>query len=300
MPAPTQSVPATAEPTDSRSSPPARWDLVLRPRSRWLDLRLGDLWRYRDLVWLLVRRDFVSQYKQTLLGPLWIVLQPLLTTVVFVVIFGNIAGLGTDGLPKDLFYFSGQVVWGYYSAVLIAASNTFVGNANIFGKVYFPRLAVPLSTTLSTLIKFALQFGFFLAFFLFYWWRGGNVHFTSAAALLPVLVLIMAAQALGLGILFSAVTTKYRDLRLLLDFGVRLMMYATPAIFPLSSVSEEWRWVFLANPMTPVIETFRQGFLGAGTLVWGGLAYSAAFSFVALVVGTLLFHRVEKNFMDTV
>lgn len=276
------------------------WQMVIRPRTRWWDLHLADLWRYRDLVAMFVRRDFVSQFKQTLLGPAWFVMQPLLSTLIFVVVFGHIANLSTDGLPKILFYLSGNVAWMYFANVLTATSNTFIGNAHLFGKVYFPRLAVPLSLTISHLMKFALQVAFFLAFVLYYRLRGAPIQFTWAAWLLPLLVLTMAGQALGLGILFSAMTTKYRDLRFLLDFGVRLLMYAAPVVYPLSAIPHQWRWFLLVNPMTGVIETFRLGFLGQGTLSWPLLAYSAGFAIASLLLGTAIFNRVEKNFLDTV
>jgi lipopolysaccharide transport system permease protein len=276
------------------------WKLVIRPRSSWLDLHLKDLWTYRDLVLMFVRRDFVSQFKQTVLGPTWFVLQPLLTTVVFVIVFGHIASLSTDGIPKTLFYLSGNVVWMYFAGVLTATSNTFVGNANLFGKVYFPRLAVPLSIVISSILKFGLQFLLFLAFLLFFWLNGAPVHLTPYAALFPVLILIMAGLALGLGILFSSMTTKYRDLRFLLEFGVRLLMYATPVVFPLSSIPGKWRWFLMVNPMTPVIETFRLGFLGQGTFSWLHLGYSLVFAVASLLVGVTIFNRVERTFMDTV
>ncbi len=277
------------------------WDLVIRPRSGWFDLHLLDLWRYRDLVLLFVRRDFVSQFKQTILGSAWFVIQPLLTTIVFTVVFGNLANLSTDHLPKMLFYLTGNIIWMYFSGVLTSASHTFVGNAHIFGKVYFPRLVVPLSLTISNLIKFMLQFLFFIALWVYYAVIGADIRMTPAALLFPVLVLIMAGQALGFGILFSAMTTKYRDLRFLLEFGVRLAMYATPVIFPLSSITGgRLRLVLLMNPMTPIIEIFRLGFLGQGTLHWGWLAYSAGFAVVSLLVGVVAFNRVERTFMDTV
>lgn len=281
--------------------PETHWDLVIRPRGRWFDLHLTDLWRYRDLVFMFVRRDFVSKYKQTILGPTWFLIQPLLTTLVFVVVFGNLANLSTDRLPKMLFYLSGNVLWMYFSAVLVATANTFVGNAHLFGKVYFPRLAVPLSIAISHLLTFGLQFIFFMGFWLFYVLRGADIQMTAAVLLFPVLVLMMAGLALGLGILFSALTTKYRDLRFLLEFGVRLAMYATPVIFPLSSITGgRLRLILLANPMTPLIEVFRLGFLGQGTLHWGWLAYSSGFALVSMVLGAVIFNRVERTFMDTV
>ncbi len=289
------------EATSLTPLPAQHWDLRIRPRGRWFDLHLHDLWRYRDLVYMFVRRDFVSKYKQTILGPTWFLIQPLLTTIVFVVVFGNIANLSTDRLPKMLFYLSGNVVWMYFAAVLVATANTFVGNANLFGKVYFPRLAVPVSLAISHLLTFGLQFLFFMCFWAFYAVRGADIEITGAVFLFPVLILLMAALALGMGILFSALTTKYRDLRFLLEFGVRLAMYATPVIFPLSSITGgRLRLVLLANPMTPIIEVFRLGFLGQGTLHWGWLGYSAGFALVALIAGMVIFNRVERTFMDTV
>lgn len=276
------------------------WQMVIRPKSGWWELHLDDLWRYRDLVFMFVRRDFVAQFKQTILGPAWFVLQPLLTTIVFMIVFGSIAKLSTDGLPKMLFYLSGNILWMYFSGVLTAASNTFVGNAHLFGKVYFPRLSVPLSLAISHLMKFGLQFLFFCGFLGFYFWKGAEVAITPYAALFPLLVLLMMAQALGLGILFSAMTTKYRDLRFLLEFGVRLLMYATPVVFPLSSIPDKWRWFLLCNPMTAIIETFRLGFLGHGAFSWALLAYSAGFAVAVLFFGVAIFNRIEKTFMDSV
>lgn len=281
--------------------PPTRnWYMTIRPRTSWFDLHLDDLWRYRDLVGMFVRRDFTAQFKQTILGPAWFVIQPLLTTLIFTVVFGSIANLSTDGLPKVLFYLSGNVVWMYFSNVLTVTSSTFISNANLFGKVYFPRLAVPLSVTISHLFKFVLQFVFFLGFVAYYMYRGAPISITAKAWLFPALILIMAAQSLGLGILFSSMTTKYRDLRFLLDFGVRLLMYAAPVIYPLSTIPGKWRWFLMLNPMTPVIETFRVGFLGQGTFSWWQFGYSAGFALISVVVGIAIFNRVERNFMDTV
>lgn len=280
--------------------PADHWDLVLRPRNKLFELHLADLWRYRDLVWMFVRRDFVAQFKQTILGPAWFVIQPLFTTLIFVVVFGNIANLSTDGLPKLLFYLSGNVLWMYFANTLTATSNTFISNAHLFGKVYFPRLAVPLSVTISHLFKFGLQFAFLMVFWCYYFFQGVGITLTWAAWLGPMLVLIMALQALGLGIIFSAMTTKYRDLRFLLDFGVRLAMYAAPVIYPVSAIPEKWQWFLLINPMTPLIETFRLGFLGVGSFSWWQLGYSAGFAAATLAIGVVLFNRIERTFMDTV
>ena len=276
------------------------WDLVLRPQAGWMDLHLRDLWRYRDLILLFVQRDFAAEYKQTILGPLWFILQPLLTTVVMTVVFGNIAGLSTDGLPKVLFYFSGQVVWGYFAAVLTATATTFVSNAHLFGKVYFPRLAVPVSIMISQLIQFGLRLAILLGFMAWYALRGAAVHVTASLLLLPLLVLIMGGLALGIGIIFSSMTTKYRDLRFLLTFGVQLLMYATTAAYPLSALHGKYRLLILANPVTPIIEAFRHAFLGVGTYSAVHLLYSAGCAALALFLGILFFSRVERTFMDTV
>ncbi len=276
------------------------WSLVIRPKTGWFDLHLTDLWRYRDLVAMFVRRDFVSFYKQTVLGPLWFVIQPLLTTLTFTIIFGNIAQISTDGLPKILFYMSGITAWNYFADCLTKTSDTFNANASIFGKVYFPRLAVPLSIVISNLIKFGIQFGLFMAFYCYFLFSGSIIQPNSVLLLLPVLLLLMAALGLGSGIIVSSLTTRYRDLRFLVQFGTQLLMYSTPVIFPLSSIPERYRWIMIANPMTPIIETFRFAFLGTGTVSWGMLSYSAAATGVILVIGILLFNRVEKTFMDTV
>ena len=277
-----------------------QWDLVIRPQRGWWDLRLGDLWRYRDLVWLFVWRDFVAFYKQTILGPLWYLIQPILTTVVFTVIFGNIAKLPTDGLPSFLFYLAGNTVWGYFSACLVATSNTFTQNANIFGKVYFPRLAVPVSVVISNLISFGIRFGVFLVFWLYFLLSGSPFRPTWWVLALPLLVLLMAGMGLGFGIIVSSLTTKYRDLQQLVGFGVQLLMYATPVIYPLSTVSGIWHWALLFNPMTPMVEIFRLAFLGVSNLdpIW--LWYSSGFTLLVLFIGVLLFNHVEASFMDTV
>lgn len=276
------------------------WDLIITPRKKWYDLQLPDVWRYRDLIALFVRRDFVSRYKQTILGPLWFLIQPLLTSLVFTVIFGNIAQLPTDGLPQLLFYMSGTVMWSYFSSCLTSTSDTFIANANLFSKVYFPRLVIPISVVISNLITFSVQILFFLGFYLFYFLRGVDITLTSWAFSLPLLILLMAGMGLGFGIIISSMTTKYRDLRYLVSFGVSLWMYGTPVIIPVSSFPERWRWVADVNPITPIIETFRAGFLGAGDASWARLAYSAGFMLVVTFIGVVIFNRVEKTFIDTV
>jgi len=275
--------------------------MIIQPQRSLLDLRLGELWRYRDLVMLFVRRDFVSVYKQTILGPLWYLIQPLLTTITFTVIFGNIASLPTDGLPQFLFYMSGTVVWSYFAACLTKTSETFVQNANLFGKVYFPRMAVPVSILISNLITFAIQFALFLVFVLYFILRGTSVQPNWLwIALSPLLLLMMAGLGLGLGIIISSLTTKYRDLRFLVQFGVQLLMYATPVIYPASSIPERFQWIILANPMTPIIEAFRYAFLGAGNANLAQLGYSFGFMVVVVFLGSIIFNRVEQTFMDTV
>jgi len=277
------------------------WDMTIEPQRSLLDLRLGELWRYRDLVMLFVRRDFVSVYKQTILGPLWYLIQPLLTTITFTVIFGNIASLPTDGLPQFLFYMSGTVVWGYFAACLTKTSETFVQNANLFGKVYFPRMAVPVSILFSNLITFLIQFVMFLVFVVIFVLRGTDIQVNWLwIALSPLLMLMMAGLGLGLGILISSLTTKYRDLRFLVQFGVQLLMYATPVIYPVSSIPARFQWIILANPMTPIVEAFRYAFLGAGTVNVNHLLYSFGFMLVVVFLGTVIFNRVEQTFMDTV
>ena len=277
------------------------WSMIIEPQRSWFDLKLGDLWQYRDLVMLFVRRDFVSVYKQTILGPLWYLIQPLLTTLTFTVIFGNIAGLPTDDLPGFLFYMSGTVVWAYFAECLNKTSNTFVQNANLFGKVYFPRMAVPVSILISNLITFSIQFILFILFILFFALRGTPIYPNWAwIALSPVLVLVMAGLGLGFGVIISSLTTKYRDLRFLVTFGVQLLMYATPVIYPVSSIPERFQWAILANPMTPVVEAFRYAFLGAGTVDLGHLLYSFGFMLAVVFLGGVVFNRVEQTFMDTV
>ena len=276
------------------------WDLIIEPRRAWWDLRLGQLWRYRDLIMLFVWRDFVSTYKQTILGPLWYLIQPITTTIVFTVIFGGIAKLPTDGLPSFLFYLSGTVIWTYFADCLKKASNTFASNASLFGKVYFPRLAIPVADSISNLITFTIQFGLFLAFLAYFMLSGSDVHITSWMLLLPVLIFLMAGLGLGMGIIISSLTTKYRDLHNLVNFGVQLLMYATPIIYPVSTIPKQWQWLVSVNPITPIVEAFRFGFLGAGSPSWGGLAYSFAFMLVVMTIGVLIFNRVESTFMDTV
>jgi len=277
------------------------WDMIIKPQRGLFDLRLAELWGYKDLVFLFVRRDFVAVYKQTILGPVWYLIQPLLTTITFTVIFGQIAGLSTDGLPQFLFYMSGTVIWAYFADCLNKTSNTFVQNANLFGKVYFPRMAVPVSILISNLITFSIQFALFLTFALIFALRGVPIqpdwHWIAFS---PLLVLMMAGLGLGFGIIVSSLTTKYRDLRFLVTFGVQLMMYATPVIYPVSSIPQRFQWIILVNPMTPILEAFRYAYLGAGEAKLGYLFYSFGFMLVVVFLGSVIFNRVEQTFLDTV
>lgn len=286
--------------TELKTTEQENWSLVIRPQRAWWDLRLGDLWRYRDLIWLFVWRDFVAYYKQTILGPLWYLIQPIMTTGVFTVIFGNIAQLSTDGLPPFLFYLAGNTVWTYFSACLTSTSSTFTSNAGLFGKVYFPRLTMPLSVVISQIISFGIRMLVFVGFLIYFIAAGADVHPNWWLLSLPVLLVIMAGLGLGMGIIVSSLTTKYRDLQQLVTFGVQLLMYGTPVIYPLSSITGGWRWLILANPMTPVVEIFRLGFLGTSGMSPIYLLYSLAFTFLVLLIGVLIFNRVETTFMDTV
>ncbi|HTN46284.1 MAG TPA: ABC transporter permease [Flavipsychrobacter sp.] len=277
------------------------WTEVIRPESSLLDLQLNQVWKYRDLLFLLVKRDFVATYKQTILGPLWFFIQPVLTTIMFVIFFGRIAKLSTDGVPMIVFYLSGVVMWNYFSECLSKTGTVFKDNATLFGKVYFPRLIMPLSIVISNLVRFGVQFSLFLAIWLYYWLQPqSSIKPNTYIVLLPVLVVVMAALSLGFGLIVSAMTNKYKDLIFLLTFIIQLAMYATPVIYPLSSVGEDYKIFMLMNPMTAVIETFRYSFLGSGTFQSIWLGYSFGFSIVILFLGVLVFNKVEKTFMDTV
>jgi lipopolysaccharide transport system permease protein len=276
------------------------WDLVIEPQSSLLELNLKDVWRYRDLLWLLVKRDFVSFYKQTILGPLWFFIQPLFTTIIFTFIFGNLAGLSTDGLPQPLFYMAGITAWNYFADCLTKTSTVFRDNANIFGKVYFPRLIMPLSIVVSNLVRFGVQMLLFFMMIGYYAFTGANFHLNAYVLLFPILVLMMALLGLGLGLIITALTTKYRDLAFLITFGVQLMMYATTVIYPLSAAPAAYKWVIELNPMTGIIEAFRYGFLGEGSLTMSSFGYSVIFTLVSLILGVVIFNKTEKTFVDTV
>ncbi len=279
------------------------WTTVIKPKDKLLSVDFGELWRYRDLCSLFVRRNITTQFKQTVLGPLWYVLQPVITVVMYMVVFGNIAKIPTDGLPQPLFYLSGICLWQYFSDCLNKTSSTFVSNASIFGKVYFPRLIVPISNVISNLLRFGIQFALFLVVYAVYqiFIIPGQIHTNWYALMLPVLVAMLAGLALGFGVLFSSLTTKYRDLQLLLGYFVSLWMYATPVIYPLSTIhNNTLRFIMSLNPLTGIVEAFKYGFLGEGVFSWGLLGYSFAFMVVLLAIGVVLFNRVQRTFMDTV
>lgn len=278
----------------------ASWDLIIEPQNSLLDLHLDDLWRYRDLLWLLVKRDFVSFYKQTILGPLWFFIQPLFTTIIYTYVFGSLAGLSTDGLPQVLFYMAGITAWNYFAECMTKTSTVFRDNAAIFGKVYFPRLIMPLSIVISNLVRFGVQFLLFVVMMLFFAFRGADFSPNFAILLFPILVVLMALLGLGLGLLITAMTTKYRDLAFLVTFGVQLLMYATTVIYPLSAAPEQYRSWIEFNPMTGIIEAFRFGFLGSGTFSVELLGYSTLFTLVVLGFGVVVFNKTEKTFVDTV
>ncbi|MFN5021948.1 MAG: ABC transporter permease [bacterium] len=300
----TNTPPSTSLNLSQPPSTPTEWDLEIKPQANLLDINLREVWRYRDLLWMFVKRDVTAQYKQTILGPLWHFIQPLFTTVVFMVVFTNIAKISTDGVPPVLFYMSGITIWNYFSSCLNATSNTFVANAGIFGKVYFPRLVIPLSTVMSNIVKFGIQFLLLLAAMLWYKFSSTSLNLSqplSTFILIPTIILIMAGLGLGLGIIISSMTTKYRDLTVLIGFAVQLLMYATPVVYPLSTItSEKLRFWITLNPLTPLVEAFRYSILGVGSFDTASFVYSIGFMVVTLFIGLLIFSKVEKTFMDTV
>ncbi|CAG4999749.1 hypothetical protein DYBT9275_02295 [Dyadobacter sp. CECT 9275] len=272
----------------------------ITPQDSLFDLRLQEIWRYRDLLFLFVRRDFVAKYKQTILGPVWFFIQPIFQTAVLAIVFSGMAELSTDNVPPILFYLAGITAWNYFSNCLRATSNTFTANASLFGKVYFPRAVTPLSIVISNLIQFGIGMFLFLILYVSFTLSGYALHPNLVLLLMPVLIGIMGFMGLGIGMLVSAMTTRYRDLQYLVEFGVQLLMYATPVIIPLSAVPAKYKPIMLANPMTGIIETFKYGFFGTGTFSWPLLAYSAGFTIVVFLLGLAVFNKTEKNFMDTV
>ncbi|HEX9513708.1 MAG TPA: ABC transporter permease [Puia sp.] len=276
------------------------WDLVIEPRGHLFDLKLKEVWHYRDLLWLLVRRDFVSFYKQTVLGPLWFFIQPIFMTVTYTFIFGKLAGISTDHIPGPLFYLAGITCWNYFSECFTKTASVFKDNSNVFGKVYFPRLIMPLSIVFSNLVRFAVQLLLFFLVLGFYAIKGTYLNINAYVLLFPIVVLLMALLGLGAGMIISALTTKYRDLYFLLTFGIQLAMYSTTVVYPLSTAPLKYKWIIALNPLTPLIETFRYGFLGKGSFTWMSLGISSIVTLLILLLGIVTFNKVERNFIDTV
>ncbi len=286
-----------------------KWDIIIKPKDKLLSVDFKELWRYRDLCALFVKRRIITQYKQTILGPAWFVIQPAMTVIMYMIVFGGIAGIPTDGVPRPLFYLAGTSMWAYFSSCLSATSNTFVSNAGIFGKVYFPRLVMPVSSVISNLVRFGIQFSFFIIVYIIYaiFDPTCHAHFTWYALLFPLLIVMLAGLALGFGTVISSMTTKYRDLQVLFSFLVSLWMYATPIVYPLSKTASMTYFgipvhkLMCLNPVTPIIETFKYGFLGCGAFIgWRWLIYSFVVMIILLSVGIVVFNKVQKSFMDTV
>jgi lipopolysaccharide transport system permease protein len=279
------------------------WDIIIEPGGSLFKLNLKELWQYKDLLEMYIKRDIVTFYKQTILGPIWFFIQPVFTTIVYMFIFGGLAGISTDGIPQPLFYLSGICLWNYFSESLTKTSDTFLTNQAIFGKVYFPRLIAPLSVTITGLIKMFIQLILFIAVYVYFVAKGANIAPNIYALLFPLLILILAGLGLGFGIIISSMTTKYRDLKFLIAFAIQLWMYATPVIYPLSVMKgnfEKYIWLIKANPVTAVMETFKYRFLGQGTFSWFALGYSLLFTIIVLFSGIFIFNRVERSFMDVI
>jgi lipopolysaccharide transport system permease protein len=277
-----------------------KWDMVIEGKFSLFDFKFREVWRYRDLLILLVKRDFVSFYKQTIFGPLWFFIQPIFTTLVFTFVFGRLAGISTDGIPQPLFYLAGITAWNYFADCITKTSTVFKDNANIFGKVYFPRLIMPLSIVVSNLVRFLVQFFLFLLMLFYYQFTGSSIEFTWALGLFPFLIVLMAMFGLGLGLIITALTTKYRDLAFFVTFGVQLLMYATTVIYPLSAAPSQFKTLISANPMTPIIEAFRLGFLGEGSFSITSFLYSGLIILTTFLVGVLFFNKSERSFVDTI
>ncbi len=277
-----------------------QWTTVIKSKNKLFDLKLKELWKYRDLIVLFVKRNFKTRYKQTVLGPLWFIIQPLFTTVVYTIVFGNFAGLPTDGVPQFIFYMAGNVPWLYFSSCINSTSSTFTANAGVFGKVYFPRMVAPLSTVITCMIDFAIQFVMLVGFEIYFILSGSSIGVQIEVLLLPVLLIQMALIGVGCGTIISSLTTKYRDLQVLVGFGVQLWMYATPIVYSSATLSPTARSIIMLNPISPIIDTFRYAMLGSGSIPWGYWGISWIFTAVVVFVGLLMFNKVEKTFMDTV
>jgi lipopolysaccharide transport system permease protein len=279
---------------------PEMWDLVIRPKRHLLDINLKEIWQYRDLIMLFVRRDFVAKYKQTILGPFWFILNPLISTMMYTLVFAGIAKIPTEGIPPQLFYLSGIVAWSYFASCLNGTSSTFISNAGIFGKVYFPRLVSPISIIISSIVQLGIQLLLLTGFMIYYSLTGYHIQLNAHLFYLPLLVINLALLGLGFGIIFSALTTKYRDLTNFLGFGIQLWMYITPVIYPSSAVPEKYKVLVFLNPVAPLVEACKYGLIGAGEFNQGRILYSVIFTLALLFIGVVLFNRTEQNFMDTV
>ena len=279
------------------------WDIVIKPKEKGIHLHLKEVWRYKDLLYLYVKRDFISTYKQTILGPLWFFIQPVFSTLIFTLVFGGIAQISTDGLPPMLFYMAGVLCWNYFTDCLGRSSGTFMGNAGVFSKVYFPRLVVPIAGLVSAVLKMFIQLLLFFSIYIYFLFQGSPIGVNSSVLLFPLLVTMMAGIGFGIGIIISSVTIKYRDLNILFSFAIGLMMYITPVIYPLSAIPEKYgalKWVIQLNPLSSIFEAFRFGMLGTGNLSWGGLLYSSIFTVVVVLIGIVTFNKVERRFVDIV
>ncbi len=279
------------------------WDIVIKPRSSNFSLNYKEVWKYRDLINRYIHRDIVTAYKQTILGPVWYIIQPLFTTFIYMFVFGGIAQISTDGLPQMLFYLSGILCWNYFSDCLGKSQSTFTANAGVFSKVYFPRLVVPISSIISGMVRLAIQFTLFICIFLYYSFSGANIHPNIYILLFPILIIMTAFMGLGFGIIISSLTTKYRDLNILFGFITSLWMYITPIMYPLSAVPEnysKYKWIIELNPMTSIVETTRYAFMGEGAFSWASLGYSLGVTIIVFVIGTWMFNKIERNFIDVV
>jgi lipopolysaccharide transport system permease protein len=277
-----------------------KWDFIIKPKSGWSNIDFGEIFRYRDLILMFVKRDFVTFYKQTILGPLWYIIQPLVNSVIFTIIFSRVAEIPTDGMPPFLFYMAGTVTWGYFATCLTQTSNTFVTNREIFGKVYFPRMTIPISIVITGLFQFMIQFVIFIGFLLYFWYQGVQVVPTVMVLALPLILLQMAVLGLGMGMLISSLVTKYRDLTFAMTFAVQIWMYLTPVVYPLTQVPERYRNLYALNPMVSVVETFRGAFLGVSSIEPSQILISVLGTVGVFFAGVILFRRIEKTFMDTV
>ncbi|MBD8348139.1 MULTISPECIES: ABC transporter permease [unclassified Dysgonomonas] len=279
------------------------WDIVIKPKEKGIHLHLKEVWRYKDLLYLYVKRDFISTYKQTILGPLWFFIQPIFSTLIFTLVFGGIAQISTDGLPPMLFYMAGVLCWNYFTDCLSRSSGTFMGNAGVFSKVYFPRLVVPIAGLVSAVLKMFIQLLLFFSIYIYFLFQGSPIGVNSYVLLFPLLITMMAGIGFGIGIIISSVTIKYRDLNILFSFAIGLMMYITPVIYPLSAIPAKYgalKWVIQLNPLSSIFEAFRFGMLGTGNLSWGGLLYSSIFTVVVVLIGIVTFNKVERRFVDIV